>query len=57
VSSNRLLYWRRRFGETAVVPSFVQVRLRAARRPLADACVEIVVDDVGNAPLPVEIVK
>ena len=47
VSSNRLVYWRRRVGETAVVPSFTQVRLSATRMPSDGAQIEIVIDDVA----------
>jgi transposase-like protein len=47
VSSNRLLYWRQRVGETVVAPSFVRVRLPAARPPSDGERVEIVVDDVA----------
>jgi transposase-like protein len=47
VSSNRLAYWRKRVGETASVPSFVQVRVPAARTAPEGACIEIVIDDVA----------
>jgi transposase-like protein len=47
VSSNRLVYWRKRVGETTSVPSFVQVRLPAARTPPEGACIEIVIGDVA----------
>jgi transposase-like protein len=46
VSSNRLVYWRRRVGEPPV-PSFVQVRLPAPGTARADARIEVVVDDVS----------
>ncbi|MGO8993294.1 MAG: IS66 family insertion sequence element accessory protein TnpA [Polyangiaceae bacterium] len=45
VGPNRLRYWRRRLG-TALVPSFVQVRLPAATPRCESARIEIVVDDV-----------
>jgi Transposase len=47
ISTNRLVYWRRRIGETAVIPSFVQVRVPAARIHSDGARVEVVVDDVS----------
>ena len=47
VSSNRLLYWRRRVGDTpAAVTSFVRVRLRPSGAQ-SDARIEIVIDDVS----------
>ncbi len=46
VSTNRIRYWRKRLGETALVPSFVQVRLPAAHTEMGGERVEIVLDDV-----------
>jgi transposase-like protein len=43
VSSNRLVYWRRRVGES----SFVEVRLPAAGSPSDGAHIEIVVGGVA----------
>jgi transposase-like protein len=45
VGPNRLRYWRKRLG-TALIPSFVQVRVPAARTRSESARIEIVVDDV-----------
>ena len=47
VSSNRLHYWRERLGETAAVPSFVRVRMPAARTLPAGPWIEVVVADVA----------
>jgi transposase-like protein len=46
VSTNRIRYWRKRFGEVALVPSFVQVRLPPARTSTEDERIEVVLDDV-----------
>ncbi|SRR5208337_1535286 len=46
VSTNRIRYWRKRLGETTLVPSFVQVRLPSARRPTDGERIEIVLEDV-----------
>ena len=59
VSSNRLRYWRKRLGEGALVPSFVQVRLRgsiAADAPSDGERIEVVVDDVAvRVPLEMDV--
>ena len=47
VSSNRLVYWRRRVGAPPAVPSFVQVRLPAPGTAPDGARIEVVVGDVA----------
>jgi hypothetical protein len=47
VSTNRLVYRRRRLGEPPVVPSFVQVRLPAPGTSPDGARIEVIVDDVS----------
>lgn len=46
VSSNRLVYWRKRVGEPPVVPPFVQVRLPAPGTAPDGSRIEVVVGDV-----------
>jgi transposase-like protein len=46
IGPNRLRYWTKRF-ETALVPSFVQVRVPAASRRPESELIELVVDDVA----------